>query len=136
MARGGQLDFEAVAELCLALPDVSEAERWGRRAWVVKKKMFAWERPFSQADIRRYGDQPIPGGQIIGVRCADLEMKELVLASGTPGVFTIPHFDGYAAVLVHLPDARRSDVAELLLDAWSEAVPRAVAAQVERHPLL
>jgi hypothetical protein len=119
--------LEDVARLALALPEVSEGERYGRRAWSVAGKAFVWERPFSKADLERYGDETPPDGPIVGVRVADLSDKEAVLAEGPPGVFTIPHFDGYAAVLVQLRVARSKDLRELLLDAWLACAPPALA---------
>ena len=57
---------------------------------------------------------------------ADLGEKEALIAS-VPGVFTEPHYDGYKAVLVRLPDVAEDDLAELVTDAW-RAVARAPAA--------
>ena len=48
--------IDDVAELALRLPDVTEGERHGTRTWFVGRKAFAWERPFSKADVRRFGD--------------------------------------------------------------------------------
>jgi hypothetical protein len=118
--------LEDVARLALALPEVSEGERYGRHAWSVGGKAFVWERPFSKADLKRYGDETPPDGPIVGVRVADLSDKEAVLAEARPGVFTIPHFDGYAAVLVQLFVARNKDLHELLLDAWLACAPPAL----------
>ncbi len=42
---------------------VVEGERYGNRAWSVSGKAFAWERPFSKADIRRFGDASPPDGR-------------------------------------------------------------------------
>jgi hypothetical protein len=47
-----------------------------------------------------------------------------VLAEGTRGVFTIPHFDGFAAVLLHLPTIPKRKARELLTDGWLACAPR------------
>lgn len=49
-----------------ALPEVTEGEQHGNRTWSVRGKTFAWERPFSKAEVRRYTDQA-PQEPILGV---------------------------------------------------------------------
>ena len=82
--------------MAMELPEVVEGEHRGGRTWNVGGKSFAWERPFSKADLRRFGDVTPPAGPILGVRVEDLGEKEAVLAAQAKGFFTIPHFDGYA----------------------------------------
>src|SRR5918992_4770492 len=94
--------LEDVERLVAELPETKVGERYGNRTWMVGGKAFAGERPFSKADLKRFGDETPPDGPILAVRVEDLGEKEAVLASGAKGFFTIPHFDGYAAVLIRL----------------------------------
>jgi len=122
--------FDDVARLAAALPEVTEGEDkhgHGQRTWLVGGKAFAWERPFSKADIRRYGDQTPPDGPILAARVADLAEKEAVLAANPDAFFTIPHFDGYSAILIQLRKVTREALKEALTDGWLACAPRALA---------
>jgi hypothetical protein len=119
--------IEQAAELALALPEVTEGERYGHRTWSVAGKGFAWERPFSKADIKRFGEQPVPDEPIVAIRVEDLGEKEAVLAANPKAFFTIPHFDGYAAVLVQLKAVTKRALGEALLDGWLACAPPALA---------
>jgi hypothetical protein len=123
------VSLDEVGRMALELPDVSEGERHGTRAWSVAGKVFAWERSFSKADIKRFGTTLPPEGPIVAVRVADLGDKEAVLAEAPKGFFTIPHFDGYAAVLVRLDVIDERSLAELVEDAWLARAPKRLADQ-------
>lgn len=110
--------IDEAVQIAAGLPGVTEGTSYGHRAWFVGKKAFAWERSFSKADLRRFGDSPVPAGAIFAVRVAGLPEKEAVLAKRTRGVFTIPHFDGYAAVLVQLDIVAMTVLRRLVTDAW------------------
>ncbi len=113
--------------MALDLPEVVEGERYGHRSWSVAGKVFAWERPFSKADIRRFGEAVPPAAPILAVRVADLSEKEAVLAAPARGVFTIPHFDGFAAVLIELRAVTKRPLREAIVDAWLACAPPRLA---------
>src|SRR5215831_19613247 len=121
--------IDDVARLALALPEVTEAEQHGNRTWFVAGKAFAWDRPFSKADIRRFGDETPPEGPILAVRVGDLGEKEAVLAANPGAFFTIPHFDGYAAVLIQLRKASAAALREAITDGWLACAPAKLADQ-------
>jgi hypothetical protein len=122
--------FDDVARLTAELPEVTEGEERhrGHRTWQVAGKAFAWERPFSKADIKRYGEEQPPPGPILAIRTADQAEKEAVLAAGNDAFFTIQHFNGYNAYLVQLDKVAAHDLLEALVDGWLAMAPPPVAA--------
>jgi hypothetical protein len=127
------VELEDVAHMALALPEVTEGERRGSRTWSVAGKGFAWERPFSKADIRRFGDTKPPDGPILAVRVADLAEKDAVLAANPRAFFTIPHFDGYAAILIKLPEASAAELREAITDGWLACAPTKLTSRFMRE---
>ncbi|MGB8519656.1 MAG: MmcQ/YjbR family DNA-binding protein [Candidatus Tumulicola sp.] len=118
-----------VSRYALALPEtIEERSTDGLRRWAVKKKLFAWERPLRRSDLLALGDDA-PAGPILGLRTADLEMKEMMLASDPAVYFTTPHFNGYPAVLVRLKAIAPKDLKDAVVEAWLTRAPARLAAQ-------
>lgn len=123
------VSLDEASRMALELPEVTEGERYRGRTWDVAGKTFAWERPFSKADIKRFGDAEPPDGPILAVRVEDVSEKEAVLAAGHRGFFTIPHFNGYPAVLIQLKAVGKRALREALEDGWLACAPAKLADQ-------
>jgi hypothetical protein len=115
--------IDDVARTAMEFPGVTEGERHGNVTWFVGGKGFAWMRPFSKADLKRFGATTPPKGPILAVRTADLADKEAVLSAHSKACFTIPHFDGFAAVLVQLEAVTKKALRDLVVDAWLVCAP-------------
>jgi hypothetical protein len=123
------VSVDEAASMAMAMPEATQGERYGNRSWSVGGKAFAWERPFSKADVRRFGDATPPDGPILAVRVDDLGEKEAVLAANPKAFFTIPHFDGYAAVLIQLKVVGKRALREAIVDGWLSCAPGPLADQ-------
>ena len=128
--------FDDVTRIAADLPNVTLGVRWGTGTWKVGDKVFAWERPFSKADVKRFGPDTPPGGPILAVSTDGLDDKQAVLDERHDGVFTISHFDGYAALLIQLDAVSMTVLHDLLVDAWIVCAPaKMVASYLATNPL-
>jgi hypothetical protein len=116
-------------ELALALPETTkEVSDDGRPAFKVHGKLFCCHRgrrpdALDAATGERLDD-------VLMFRVADLDVKELLLADERGIFFTTPHFDGYAAVLVRIPQLarlERDELADLVAEAWLTRAQKRVA---------
>ncbi len=121
------VSLDEAGRIALELPEVIQGERNGTLSWSIGGKTFAWERGFSKADLKRFGDTAPPQGPILAVRVEDLGEKEAVLAANPKAFFTIPHFDGYAAVLIQLKAVGKRALREALIDGWLSCAPSTLA---------
>ena len=125
--------WDDVRRIALALPETTERDP-DRPSWRVRDRLFAWERPLRTADYEALGDAA-PDGPILGVRVADVGVKEALLAEDPEVYFTTPHFDGWPAILLRLENIAVPDLAELLEEAWLVQAPKQlVKAYLAGHP--
>jgi hypothetical protein len=112
------------------LPESHEQPLHDLMSWRVRDKLFAWERPLRPSDLRdlaALGREP-PEGEILGVR-VEHEGAKLALVESEPQIFfTIPHFEGYAAVLIRLARIDLEELGELLTESWLLRAPKRLAA--------
>jgi hypothetical protein len=119
--------WDDVTRIALGLPDTSERLSRDLRQWVVKDKLFVWERPLRRSDLEALGDAA-PDGPILGARVEHLGAKEALLADAAGVFFTTPHFDGYPAILVRLDAIAIDDLEEVVVEAWLARAPKRLVA--------
>ena len=121
---------EDVDEICAALPDTELGISWGDRpTWKVprgpKGKGFLLYRAPGNTAIDPTTGAPYDD-LIVITTPTEVEKHVLVEDESTP-FFTIPHFKGYAAVLVQqsrLGELTRQELEEVITDAWATKAPK------------
>ena len=119
--------WDDVQRIALRLPETTERVSRDLRQWVVRNKLFVWERPLRRADYEALGDAA-PEGPILGARVEHLVAKEALLANDEAVFFTTPHFDGYPAILVRLEEISVEDLEEVIVEAWLCRAPKRLRA--------
>jgi hypothetical protein len=118
----GMATLNDVESIALSLPQVAKhVDDEGRPSYTVAGKAICWHRePRKDA----------PFEDIFVFRTADLESKELLLADPRGIFFTTPHWNGYPAVLIHIPHLRklkRAEVRDAVIEAWLSRAPKSLA---------
>jgi len=116
-------------ELALGLPQTTkEVSEDGRPSYLVHGKRFCLQRSRRPDAI-----DPETGERLDDVlmfRVEDLDVKELILSDDRGIYFTTPHFRGYPAVLMRIPDLARIDrdeLRDLVVEAWLTRAQKRVA---------
>ena len=118
-----------VDELALAMPQATkEVSEDGRPTYLVHGKMFCFHRGRRPDAVDSETGERLD--DVFVFRCEDLDVKELLLADARGLFFTTPHWNGYAAVLIRIPQLaglEREEVRELVIDAWLTRAQKRIA---------
>ena len=116
-------------DLALAMPQATkEVSDDGRPSYRVHGKLFCFHR-----SRRPDAVDPETGERLADVlmfRVDGLEEKEVLLADDRGIFFTTPHFNGYPAILLRIPDLARIDreeLRDLVAIAWLTRAQKRVA---------
>ena len=131
--------LDDVRAIALGFPEAFERVdgHRGGASWRTARGLFAWQRGPSGRDREQLSAQgrDWPPGDVIGVRTDGTQVKEALLETFPDVFFTIPHFDGYPAVLVCLDAIDLERLREVVTDAWLLKVTKRVANEwLAAHP--
>ncbi len=115
--------------LALAMPQATkEVSADGRPSYHVHGKLFCFHRGRRPDAVDAQTGERLD--DVLMFRVADLDVKELMLSDDRGIFFTTPHFRGYPAVLMRIPDLARIDrdeLYELVVEAWLTRAQKRVA---------
>ena len=119
-------DLDALA---LALPGTAkEISDDGRPAYATNGKTFVFHRTQRPDAV-----DPETGERLDDVlvfHVPDLDVKEMMLADDRGIFFTTPHWNGYRAVLLRIPNLarlERDELEDVVVEAWLARAPKRVA---------
>jgi hypothetical protein len=123
-------DQDDVRRIALSLPETEEGEDHFAFSVLNKKKLkgFAWVWMERVTPKKPRVSNPA----VLAVRVADLNEKEMFLATDSAKYFTEPHYDGFPAILVKLAEVNISELEELLTNAWCCQAPPALVKNLDR----
>ena len=118
-----------VRRIALSLPEVVESEEWF--AFSVdnkgKAKGIAWV--WMERVEPKKPRVPHPG--VVAIRVDGQGEKQALIEAEPEVFFTVPHYDGFPAVLVRLDVIDVDELTELLTDAWRIQAPRALVREFD-----
>jgi hypothetical protein len=119
-------DLDALA---LAMPQTSkEVSEDGRPSYHVHGKLYCFHRTGRRDAIDSETGEPMD--DVLMFRVDGLEEKEVLLADDRGIFFTTPHFNGYPAILLRIPDLAhidRDELRDLVAIAWLTRAQKRVA---------
>jgi hypothetical protein len=111
-------DQDDVRRIALALPEVTESD--GNFAFDVAGKSFVW------VYLERVEPKKprVPNPLAVAIRITGEAEKHDLISSDPEKFFTTDHYNGYPAILVHLPKIEIDELEDLLTDAWYLRAPK------------
>ena len=115
-------------ELALAMPQATKEVEEGRPTYRVHGRMFCFHRSRRPDAVDADTGERLDDVLVFNV--ADLGEKEIMVADERGVFFTTPHWNGYKAVLLRIPDLERIDreeLRDLVAEAWLTRAQKRVA---------
>jgi hypothetical protein len=119
-------DAGDVHRIALSLPHAVQ-EGSNIRYLVEGGKAFAWTWK-KRVEPKRARVEQL---DVFGVRVSGEEEKQALIAADPEKFFTEAHYNGYPAVLARLAAIDADELTELLTDAWRNAAPRRLVAELD-----
>lgn len=108
------VNFEEACEIALTLPHTRGDASGVGVVCGAKVRGFAWVWQERIAPKK----PRVPCYEVLAIRTADLEEKELLITAEPEKFFTEPHYHNYPAVLVRLENMERDELHDLLVQGW------------------
>ncbi|MCC2032558.1 MmcQ/YjbR family DNA-binding protein [Microbacterium allomyrinae] len=131
--------LDDVRAIALGFPGATEGVdgHRGGVTWRMPSGAFVWERGPGTRDLEQLAQlgREWPSGDVVGVRTDGLQVAQALVETYPDVFFTIPHFDGYPAVLLRVDAIELDHLREVITDAWLLKVTKRVGAEwLASHP--
>jgi hypothetical protein len=104
-------DWDTVRAIAAALPGAEESTTYGKPAFKVKGKLFAWVSPDAAAE----------GALALRVDPGELG---LLLETAADRYFQTPHYHGHPILLVRMEEISPEELEERIEDSWLLRAPK------------
>ena len=116
-----------VRRIAMKLPGTREADGhfafevpvYDKRKKAKKMKGFVWVWK-ERVDPKK---ARIPNPKVLAARTASLDDKEILLSLDQKKFFTEPHYNGFPAILIRLPEVTTAELRPLITEAWRCMAP-------------
>jgi hypothetical protein len=119
-------NLEDARRIALSLPDTSGDTGFGvLRSGKPRGFAWVWNERVDPKKPR------VPNPEVLAIRTASLDDKDILIASAPEKFFTEPHYQNYPAVLVRLANIELDELEDLLIEGWRCQAPKALVKQFD-----